>query len=140
MRIHRLLLGLAGAAVLTFTTACSDTRRAENTPADPPVASADRTTDEAWVRERDEYVTRRERELDDYDRRWENFKNKASDKSRRTWNEVKEESSGLRRELRDLKNATKENWNEAKRRLDSGWDRFETKMRDVFTDDDHPRQ
>jgi hypothetical protein len=137
MKIREMLLGFAGVAALALTGACSDTRRAQNTPSETPMTSADRVDDDNWMRDRDEYVNRREKELDEYDRRWNEHKNNASAKSRRAWDDVKDESSGLRRELRELKNSTKENWQEAKAKLDSGWDKFETKMKDVFDTDDH---
>jgi hypothetical protein len=134
MYIRHPLLALIGTAALTFTVACSDQRRGK-AERESPTATAERTDTDNWARERDEYVAQRQRELADVDRRWENFKSKASAKSRTAWNEVREESAGLRRELNELRNSSKESWSEAKRRIDAGWEKFEAKVRDAFTND-----
>jgi hypothetical protein len=137
VKIRYLLTALAGGLFL-LVSACSDTRRSESAPSGTPAASADRVDNDTWARERDAYVTRRERELEEYDQRWENFKAKANAKSRRAWADLKEETSGMRRELSELRASSKENWEEAKRKMDSGWEKFEGKVRDVFDGDDHP--
>jgi hypothetical protein len=93
-----------------------------------------------WMRERDEYIAERENELNDIESRWDAYQNRASAQSRRAWDEVKQETAGMRRELNELKNATRENWEEAKARMDSGWDRFENKVNDVFDADERPNR
>jgi hypothetical protein len=139
MKIRNFLTAVLGVAVLGVTIGCTENRRAEQAPTETPVESADRA-DRDWTAERDEYIARRERQLDEYESRWENFQDTASAKSRAAWNEVKEESAELRAELRDLRGASKEKWEAGKRKLDNGWDRFETKVRGVFDDDDRPNR
>jgi hypothetical protein len=135
MNFRHLLVTFAGAAALTFMAACSDTRRADR-PAGTD-ATADRL-DADWMRERDEYVTRRERELNDVDQRWENFKDRASAKSRSAWNELKEETTGIRRDLSELRTSSRESWEDAKRGMDARWEEFERDVNDVFSTDDRP--
>lgn len=132
MQIRHLMLGLVGAAALTLTIACGDARRAERV--DNDTTTADRV-DESWKRDRDEFIARREAELERYDNRWNDYKERANTKSKRAWDEVKEESAGMRRELSELKNASKDNWEAAKNRMDNGWDKFESKMKDIFDSD-----
>ena len=137
MKIRNLMLGLVGAVALTFTMACGDADRADRV--DSP-AAAGRMDDDNWMRERDEYIAERERELNDVEARWENFQNRANAESRQAWNEVKQETAGMRRELNELRNASRENWEEAKARMDSGWDRFENRVNDVFDADERPNR
>jgi hypothetical protein len=137
MNIRHIMLGVVGAAALTFTMACGDADRADRV--DSPVA-ADRMDNDNWMRERDEYIAERENELNDIDSRWDSYQNRANAKSREAWNDVKQETAGMRRELNELKNASRENWEEAKARMDSGWDSFENKVNDVFDADERPNR
>ena len=132
MQFRQFMLGLVGAAALTVTIACGDARRADRV--DNDTTMADRV-DDSWMRERDAYIERREADLERYDNRWNEYKERANAKSRRAWDEVKEESAGMRRELSELKNSSKDNWEAAKNRMDNGWDKFEGKMKDIFGDD-----
>jgi hypothetical protein len=131
------MLGLVGAAALTLTMACGDADRADRV--DSPVA-AERMDNDNWMRERDEYIAERENELNDIESRWDSYQSRANARARAAWNDVKQETAGMRRELNELKNASRENWEEAKARMDSGWDSFENKVNDVFDADERPNR
>jgi hypothetical protein len=131
------MLGLVGAAALTLTMACGDADRADRV--DSPVA-AERMDNDNWMRERDEYIAERENELNDIESRWDSYQSRANARARAAWNDVKQETVGMRRELNELKNASRENWEEAKARMDSGWDSFENKVNDVFDADERPNR
>ena len=136
--LHHLILGLVGAAALTFTSACSRTERADREMDSP--STADRIENDSWMSERNEYIARRENELNDIEARWQRFENRASAESRQAWNEVKEQTAGLRRELSELKAASRETWEEAKGRMDAGWERFEDKVDNIFGGDNRPNR
>jgi hypothetical protein len=74
---------------LILTAGCGRDDRGTADRTDMPATTADRTADTDWMRDRDEYIARRENELDEIERRWDNYQGTASEKSRLAWNEVK---------------------------------------------------
>jgi hypothetical protein len=133
MTFRNVGLTLLGLAVLTTTIGCRETRTAEEDRAERPAAAGTRGTAETdWTAERDEYIARREGELDELDRRWENFRDQAGARSRAAWERAQKESSELRRELRELRTASGDAWEQGKQRIDARWQTFEANVQEVF--------
>lgn len=138
MKTQSILFGTVGFLLVAVAIGCGSNnapnadRSADNTtaasqPAPPPAPD--------WTVDRDSYITRRQQDLDEIDHQWDTFKDKANRKSRRAWEDMKQETAGLRHDLDEAKNATKETWDSTRQKLDERWNRIENKKHDTFGDD-----
>ena len=134
MKTQSILFGTLGLLVVAAAIGCGkDNRSTADRSADNTTAAsqpAPPATD--WTADRDAYIARRQQDMDALDRQWDSFKDKADRKSKRAWNETKEQTAALRHDLDEAKNSTKETWDATKQKLDADWDRVENKVHDVF--------
>jgi hypothetical protein len=136
--MRKYVLGLVGVLALTLSVGCGRDDRTTTT--GTGITTADREADQQWMRERDDYIRERRTQLDDYDRRWQEHQPRATARDRQLWQETEQERTTLRRELDEAGNATREAWDDTRRRLDEGWNRFETRTREMFDRDDTRQQ
>lgn len=107
---------IATSAILALSTACTP----DQTTAQRDQERRETATD--WRRDRDEYISRMERQLDEMDRNIETATAKAKVESKQAWGTMKERTRQLRTELNEAKTAAEGNWEVAKRRMENAWD------------------
>ena len=139
MKTQSILFGTVGLLVVAVAIGCGKDNRsnADRSADNTTAASQPAPPVNDWTLDRDSYIARRQQDLDELDRQWDIAKDKATKQSKRAWNEMKEQTTGLRHDLDEAKNATKETWDTTKQKLDESWDRIQNKAHDVFGNETH---
>jgi hypothetical protein len=127
-----------GLLVVAVAIGCGKDNRTADRSADTTTAATQPATPaNDWTLDRDSYITRRQQDLDELQQRWDIAKDKADRKSKRAWNEMKDQTATLRHDLDVAKSATKETWDATKQKLDETWDHIQNKAHDVFGNETH---
>ena len=139
MKTQSIFFGTVGLLVVAMGIGCGkDSRSTADRSADNTIAASQPAPPaNDWILDRDSYIARRQQDLDELQQRWDLAKDKADRKSKRAWNEVKDQTAGLRHDLDEAKTATKETWDGTRQKLDESWNRIENKTRKVFVDETH---
>jgi hypothetical protein len=139
VKTQSILFGTVGLLAIAVAIGCGSNnpttadRSADNTPA----ASQPAPSPDAWIVDRDSYISRRQQDLDELQQRWDLTKDKADRKSKRAWNEMKDQAASLRHDLDEAKTATKETWDATRQKLDETWNRIQNKAPDAFGQETH---
>lgn len=139
MKTQSILFGAVGLLVVAVGIGCSRDNRnnADRAVDNTTAASLAAQPANDWTVDRDAYIARRQQDLDELQQRWDLTKEKADRKSRRAWDEMKEQTAGLRHDLDEAKTATKDTWDGSRQKLDESWNRIENKTREVFGNESH---
>jgi hypothetical protein len=139
VKTQSILFGAVGLLVVAVGIGCSRDNRnnADRAVDNTTAASLAAQPANDWTVDRDAYIARRQQDLDELQQRWDLTKEKADRKSRRAWDEMKEQTAGLRHDLDEAKTATKDTWDGSRQKLDESWNRIENKTREVFGNESH---
>jgi hypothetical protein len=139
VKTKSVLFGTVGLFVIAAGIGCSrDNRNNADRSVDNTTAASQPTPlADQWIADRDAYISRRQQDLDELQQRWDLAKDKADRKSKRAWNEMKDQTASLRHDLDEAKTTTKDTWDATRQKLDESWNRIENKTRDVFRNETH---
>jgi len=139
VKTQSILFGAVGLLVVAIGIGCSRDNRNNADRAVDNTTAASQAAQPAndWTVDRDAYIARRQQDLDELQQRWDLAKEKADRKSRRAWDEMKDQTAGLRHDLDEAKTATKDTWDGTRQKLDESWNRIENKTREVFGNETH---
>jgi hypothetical protein len=136
VKTQSILFGTVGLLVIAAGIGCSSSNNADRA-VDNTAATQPAPPPNDWTVDRDAYISRRQQDLDELQQRWDIAKDKADSKSRRAWDGMRDQTTGLRHDLDQAKNATRDTWDGTRQKLDESWNRIENKTRDVFGNEKH---
>lgn len=103
--------------VLLMSPACTTDRR---TAQERAKEQEETVTD--WRRDRDNFISRMEQQLDEMDRKINATSEKASSHSKEAFNALKERIRKLKADLIESKTSAEGNWEVAKQRMEKAWE------------------